>query len=385
MSRFSWPSIAMSLLATASALRAAEPPRAASKSGIDASFVDPKIRPQDDLFRHVNGKWLAETPIPPDRPLDGAFYKLRDKSEADLRSIIEQTAAKSDSPPGSEAQKVGDLYASFLDEAQADRLGSKPLVGDFLRISQIQSKADLVREMALFGREGVEVAFNGSVDTDAKHSDRYIIYLAQAGLGLPDESYYRVENFKAIRDAYVDHIAKMFALIGPGGHREAAEQVMALETRLAKDHWDRVKSRDDTLTYNKKDLKALGELTPGFDWNAWLKATGVRGVDEVVVRQPSYFAAMAKALDEVPLEHWKKWLAWSVLRSNAPYLSKPFVDENFAFYGQDADRHAGDQAAVEARGRRGRGVARRGRWASSTSRRSSRPPPRPGCSSSSPT
>jgi putative endopeptidase len=334
MRRLSWVTLGLPLLATVSALLAAEPPGASSRSGIDPSFVDSKVRPQDDLFRHVNGKWLADSPIPPDRPLDGAFYKLRDKSEADLRAIIEETAAKPDNAPGSEARKVGDLFASFMDEARADRLGIQPLREDLAEISSIKSKADLIRALGKYGREGDEGTFGGTVDTDAKQSDRYIIYLSQSGLGLPDESYYRLEKFKPIRDAYLAHIKTMFELAGVKDPAGSADQVMALETRLAKDHWDRVKSRDDTLTYNKKNLKELAELTPGFDWAAWFKATGVKGVEEVVVRQPSYFSAMAKALDEVSMDQWKKWLAWSVLRNNSPYLSKPFVDENFAFYGK---------------------------------------------------
>jgi putative endopeptidase len=326
--------LGLSLLTTVSTLLAAEPPGTTTRSGIDPSFVDSKIRPQDDLFRHVNGKWLAESPIPPDRPLDGAFYKLRDKSEADLRAIIEESAAKTDAPEGSETKKVGDLFASFMDEVRADQLGVQPLREDLAAIASIKSKADLTRTLGKFGREGDIGTFSGSVDTDAKQSDRYIIYFSQSGLGLPDESYYKLEKFKPIRDAYPAHIKKMFELAGVENPTESAEQVMALETRLARDHWDRVKSRDDTLTYNKKNLKELAELAPGFDWEAWFKATGIKGVEEVVVRQPSYFTAMAKALDEVPLDHWKKWLAWKILRDNAPYLSKPFVDENFAFFGK---------------------------------------------------
>ena len=335
MTRHLWPALGLSLLASISATLAAESPLAESKSGVDPSFVDAKVRPQDDLFRHVNGKWLADVPIPPDRALDGAFLKLRDKSEADLRSIIEETASKPDNAPGSEAQKIADLYLSFMDEAKADQLGLRPLEGDMIRIlALIQSKRDLIRAMAEIGRSGAEVAFDLGVDTDAKRSDRYIIYLSQGRLGLPDESYYKLEKFKPIRDAYLPHIAKMFELAGLKDPARSAEQVLALETRLAQDHWDRVKSRDDTLTYNKKNRKELAELTPGFDWKLTFDYLGAKGVEEVVVRQPSYFTGMAKAIDEIPLDHWKKWLAWNVLRASAPLLSKPLVDESFAFYGK---------------------------------------------------
>jgi putative endopeptidase len=304
------------------------------KSGVDKSFVDSKVRPQDDLFRHVNGKWLSEAQIPADRPLDGAFYKLRDKSEADLRAIIEETAAKLDNPPGSEARKVGDLFASFMDEAAVDRLGLSPIKADLDEVAAISDKAGLVKTLARLQREGTDGAFGLFVNTDARQSDRYIVYLSQSGLGLPDESYYRLDKFKPQREAYLAHVRKMFELAGYPDPSGSADQVLALETRLAKDHWDRVKNRDDVLTYNKKDLKALAELTPGFDWSSWLDSAGVKGVEEVVVAQPSYFAAMARAIDEAPLPGWKAWLAWSVLRNHAPLLSKPFVEENFAFYGK---------------------------------------------------
>ena len=325
--------VGMSLLAGGLVLRGAEPPLGLN-SGIDKAFVDPKVRPQDDLFRHVNGKWLAEALIPADRPLDGAFYKLRDKSEADLRAIIEESAAKTDSAPGSEARKVGDLFASFMDEARADKLGIEPIKADLADIEAIKDKARLLREFARLGRTGVDIPFGVSVDTDAKKSDQYIISLSQGGIGLPDESYYRLEKFKPIRDAYLAHVRKMFELANLPDPAGSAEKVVALETRLAKDHWDRVKNRDDILTYNKKNMKELAELAPGLDWAAEFDALGAKGVEAVVVRQPSFFTAMARAIDEVPLSTWKTWLEWSVLRNHAPLLSKPFVDESFNFYGK---------------------------------------------------
>ena len=334
MRRLILGTLALVVLASGYALRAAENPPTSRKSGVDLTFVDPKVRPQDDLFRHVNGKWLADAPIPADRSLDGAFYKLRDKSEADLRAIIEATAANPNAVPGSEAQKVGDLFASFMDETQANKLGDSPLLEDFAKVDAVKDKAGLVGLIAELGRNGADGPFGISIDTDAKQSDHYILYLSQSGLGLPDESYYRLEKFKPIVEAYQTHIKKMLALTHLETGTQTAEEIVALETRLAKDHWDRVKSRDDTLTYNKKNLKELAELTPGFDWPMFFEKTKAPGIAEVVIRQPSYFTAMAKALDEVSLATWKNWLKWSILRNEAPLLSQPFVDENFAFYGK---------------------------------------------------
>jgi len=329
--------MAAGLLTTAYALRAedrADPTPSEAASGIDAANFDPAVRPQDDLYRHVNGAWLAKAEIPADRAMYGAFVRLVDKAEADLRAIIEAAAEKPDHRAGSVEQKVGDLYASFMDEARADKLGQEPIADVLGKVDAIQDKAGLVRTLAELQRGGVGGVFGLHVDTDAKQSDRYIIYLAQGGIGLPDESYYRDPKYQDIRDAYVAHVAAMLGLAGVEGPKDAAATIMAFETRLAKAHWDRVKSRDDTLTYNKKDRAGLAKLATGFDWPAWFRTLGAGDPAEVVVAQPDYFAAMAKALDDVPLKEWKTWLTWRVVHAHAPYLSKPLVDEHFAFYGR---------------------------------------------------
>jgi putative endopeptidase len=304
------------------------------KAGIEKAYVVPEVRPQDDLFRHVNGKWLAEAQIPPDRSIDGAFHKLRDKSEADLRAIIE-AAAKADAPAGSEARKVGDLYTTFLDETEADRKGISPIRADLALVDAIADRPTFLHTMARLQREGVDGLFELNVDTDAKRSDRYVVYLGQGGIGLPDESYYRDPKFKAVRDAYVAHIRKTLELAGIPDATAKADRIKALETRIAKEHWDRVKSRDDTLTYNKFDRIGLATLAHGIDWTLWFDSIGAKQrVDVVIVRQPSYFTAMSGAIGDVPLEDWKAWLTWHVIESASPFLSKPFVDEHFAFSGK---------------------------------------------------
>jgi putative endopeptidase len=306
----------------------------ASRSGIDRSGFDTAVRPQDDFFRYVNGGWIARTAIPPDRSAYGSFFALRDNSESNLRTIIEEAAAGSDHPAGADARKIGDLYSTFMDEARADRLGKKPIEADFARVDAIADKPALIRTIASLQREGVTGLFGPMVTNDAKQSDRYILYLNQSGISLPDESYYRDAKFKPIREKFVDHVTKMLELAGIAEPKATAARVMAVETALAKHHWDRVKSRDRTLTYNKLDRKQLDALAPGFDWSTWLKECGVKSIDEVVVRQPDYFTAMAKLLDEVPLDDWKAWLKWQVLHEAASLLSKPFVDEDFLFFGK---------------------------------------------------
>jgi putative endopeptidase len=306
-------------------------------SGIDLERLTPGVRAQDDLYRHVNGSWLDTTEIPADKPVYGAFHELHDEAELRVREILEEAAA-SDAPAGSDQRRIGDLYADFLDEQAAERLGARPIEDELALVAAIDGREALVTALGALQRGGLSGAFGWWVDTDAKASDRYVVYLQQGGLGLPDESYYREDTFAEIREKYIGHLGRMLALAGVEGVEDVARRVFALETTLAAGHWDRVTSRDATKSYNKLDRAALGALAPGFDWDRWL--TGVQGgtgdlavLAEVVVRQPGYLEAFAQALDDVPLDDWKAWLTWRVVHGSAAFLSKEFVDENFAFYG----------------------------------------------------
>ncbi len=278
------------------------------RSGVDRSGFDTSVRPQDDFFRYVNGGWIARAEIPADRAIYGSFLVLREQSEANLRAIIEELAAKTEGPDGSEASKIGLLYKSFLDEARANGLGFKPIEADLARIDAIADKAALITTEAALQREGARGLFGAFVSTDAKRSDRYIVYLSQGGISLPDESYYREEKFKPIREQYLAHLEKMLDLAGIAEPKTAAARVMAVETALAGHHWDRVKNRDRTLTYNKVDRKGLEALAPLFNWNDWLTASGIGSIEELIVRQPDYMTAMSKTLESVSLDDWKLWL-----------------------------------------------------------------------------
>jgi putative endopeptidase len=322
------------------------------RSGVDPSGFDKSFRPQDDFFRYVNGGWIARTPIPADHSVFGSFLLLRDKSESDVRKIAEELASRPNEPAGSDGRKIGDVYASFMDLARVEELGLKPVEGDLARIDAIATKEDFLKTLAALQRQGVIGLFKADVMIDAKHSDRYIVVLTQGGIELPDESYYRASKFQPVRDRYSSHLEKMFALAGIPGPKSAAECVMSVETRLAKHHWDRVRSRDRTLTYNKLDRKALDELSPGFDWARWLTDYGAGGITEVVVAQPDFFKAMAPLLDQVPLDRWKDWLKWHVLRQAAPLLSKPFVEADFEFF----DRTLSGAIEIRPRWKRGVGV-----------------------------
>lgn len=315
-------------------LEAAKPE---ARSGIDKAANDAAVRPQDDLFRHINGKWLNETEIPAERAVYGSFVVLAEKAESDLRAIIEESANKTDNAAGSEAQKVGDLFASFMNENLVEELGLTPIAEDLAIADTIKGPEDIARVVGKLEARGSGGLFSVNVGTDAKESTRYITNFGQGGIGLPDESYYRDDNYKAIRDAYVKHIAKFFELANVPDASASAQRVMALETRLAKAHWDRVRRRDRTATYNKKTVAELAALTPAFDWDIWSKAVAGQPVEklgDVIVGQPSYFEALNQTIQDVPAADWRLWSKWNVLRDHAPNLPKAFVDENFSFYGK---------------------------------------------------
>ena len=306
-----------------------------SESGLSLHHIDPSVRPQDDLFGHANGLWLAETEIPADRGRYGSFDVLREQAEADVRAIIVDVA-KGSPEPGTVAAKVGDLYASFMDEDGIEASGMGPLAEDLARVAAIASTADLVRELGALAREGVPGLVLPYVNTDARESSRYVVYLEQGGLGLPDESYYREERYAGVRSAYLAHLTRMLGFLDLADPAAVAARVMDLETRLAGDHWDTVTNRDPVRTYTLVDADGLQRLTPGLDWTAY--AEGLRApssaLDAVVVRQPSFLTAASAALEEVPLQTWREWLTWHVLHARAPYLGSGVVAENFDFYGR---------------------------------------------------
>ena len=309
------------------------------RSGIATVNGDSTVRPQDDLFLHVNGRWVAETVIPDDRAVHGRFHLLRDAAEEHLRVIVEESAA-GDAIAGTPARKVGDLYASFRDEERVEALQALPILPDLAEIDGVTTLDGLLLLLGRLQREGVGGPVRLFVSTDAGDSTRYVPYLHQSGLGLPDESYYREDGFGAIRVAYLDHLAAMLRLAevveDDVAARTAADRIMALETRLAVDHWDVVRNRDALKTYNLLDRSALEALAPEIAWALWSEGLGVPAAvfDQVVVRQPSFVAAWGEALVDVDLDDWRLWLAWQVVNSTAPYLSSEFVALDFAFYGR---------------------------------------------------
>ncbi len=317
-------------------------------SGIDLSFRDQDVRVQDDLFAHVNGQWLAEYEIPADRAVDGAFRTLYDQAELDVQAIITDSA--SGAADDADARKIGDLFSSFMDTETVAAAGFTPVAEELRAVAEVADPSAFAALIGRLQRTGVRGALAYYVDTDDKNSTRYLVHATQSGIGLPDESYYRAEEFAEIRDAYIAHITKMFAIAAadpsldgllPADPAAAAQRIFELERTLAAGHWDVVKRRDAEKSYNLTTFDNLVAEYPEFDWAAWVEGAAT-GLDrdgkelfaELVVRQPDYLRAFADAWSDVPQQDWQAWAAWQVLHARAGFLTDEIVEEYFDFYGR---------------------------------------------------
>ena len=301
-----------------------------SAAGLDFSHQDLSVRPQDDLYRHFNGGWLKTAEIPADRASDGAFITLRIQSEARVREIIE-SATGSD-----EATKISNIYKSFMDSAAVNAQGGSPIAGELAQVDSISSLTDFVSTFSKLEAHGTSGIFGTFIYADMKDASTNILYLVQGGISLPDEAYYREEKYADIRTAYLAHITAMFTLAKVSNPAENAAKVMALETSIASHHWDQVKNRDATLTYNKMDRAQVKALMPAFDWDLYLADGEIPGIvlDSVIVQQPSFFEGLGTILANFDVAAWKAWLKWHIISGAAPYLSDDFTNENFAFFGK---------------------------------------------------
>jgi putative endopeptidase len=300
-------------------------------SGFDIDELDPAIRPQDDLFRHVSGRWLARTEIPADRARENTFRELADEAEVAVREIVTEAAA---APEGSAERKFGDLYASFMDADRAERLGAQPISQNLAAARAVSSIAGLLETLGRLEREGIGSLYRLYVDTDPGDPERYLVFFEQDGISLPDESYYREERFAGVRDAFAGHVERMFELAGVPDAGPAARRVLELETAVAAHHWDSVASRDREKTYN---LFPWAEAwSQGPDLSRWRAALDppAGAFDEVVLRQPSFSTGLAGLLTDEHVPAWRDWLSWQVIHGAARYLSEAFVQEDFDFYGR---------------------------------------------------
>ncbi len=304
-------------------------------SGIFADHFDPGISPKEDFFRFVNGGWLKKFEIPADKSGYGSFTVLREESEANVRTIIEDFSTVQ-SKEGSNSQRVGDLYRSFMDEERIESLGVQPISGDIAQSLSITNSADFLETLGRLEARGTGGLFHMGAEVDAHDSTRYVMYMSQGGISLPDEAYYREEQYAPIREAFQDHVGKMLALAGVERAEEHAARVIALETQIAAHHFDQVKDRDMNQILNAYNFEGLCKLAPYFDWEHWMAAADVspRVMENLIVQEPSHFVGISELMRDFDRDAWSSWLTWHLVSDSAPYLSKVFVEENFDFYGR---------------------------------------------------
>ena len=299
--------------------------------------MDTRVRPQDDFYRYTNGAWLEKTSVPADKSRWGSFDELRDAALENLHKIVDSIVVQKDKQHGSEAQKIGDLYQSFMDETRRESLGLAPLQPDFARIDALGEKAGLPALIAYFNQMRITAPFAARVAQDAKDATKYAVIVSQSGLGLPDRDYYLNEGDAKLKNARAKYLALIEKLLAQAGEKDAAlraGEILALETALAKAQWTRVENRNPVKTYNKFELAKLGELVPGIDWTSYLRAAELDGkINSVIVSQPSYLAGLGKVVESTSLVTWKAYFKWHLVNHYAPYLARSFVDDNFAFTG----------------------------------------------------
>lgn len=300
---------------------------------LDTANIDSTVRPQDDFYRHVNGTWLATHTIPADRPMDGAFHTLRDASEKYARAIAQDAADGTLDDP--DAHRIATLWTQFLDEDTIEEAGATPLRPDLDAIHACTTHEELAREMGRLMREGIGGLIGAYVGTDPHDSSHYMVSLVQSGIGLPDEAYYREDDYAPIREAYVAHTARLLRLAGVTDPEGAAKRIMELETQIASHHRDSVSNRDPLLSDNPTLWGQIASLAPGFDWDTWAQGARMPVASLVVnVDQPDFLIAAASLWADTDLSVLKEWLSASAIDCHASLLSSDFVNENFDFHGR---------------------------------------------------
>jgi putative endopeptidase len=326
-----WAGVAASGVA-----QAAEPAASAGGYGAwgyDLSGRDANVKPGDDFFLHANGGWYARTEIPADQARMSTGFEVFTRAQAQLREIIE-ASAKAGAAGGPNAQKVGALYSAFMDEAALEKLDDKPLQPDLAKIRALTGKAGLA---GLMGRAqgGFGASFfQAGVQPDAKKPDVNALYLTQAGIGLPNRDYYLSDAYKAQKAAYRAHVQKVLEMVGWAKPAEAADAILAMETKVAEASWTLAEQRDTEKTYNPMSRAELKKLAPGFEWDAWLAGMGAGKVERVIVGEPTAFPKIAQVFADTPVSTLRAWEAFHTADQASPYLSKRFVDERFAFRGK---------------------------------------------------
>ncbi|HEY2321243.1 MAG TPA: M13-type metalloendopeptidase [Thermoanaerobaculia bacterium] len=299
--------------------------------GIDLNGMDKSVKPGDDFFKYVNGNWAAATQIPPDKTSYGAFAVLGDLSEARVHGILEKWAADKTLKPGSDEAKVAAIYRTYLDDARAEQLDSKPIQPYLDAVKKAQTREDVAKLMGRASHGFGSAFFRAGVSDDPKNPDQYTVLMGQAGLGLPDREFYLQDKFKTQKDRYQKYVADMLTLVGWPEPEKNAADIVAMETRIAEAHWTRSQSRDRDKTYNPMTLAQLEENAPGFPWQVALKETGLDKSNQFIVAQNTAMPKIAKVFADSTVETLKAWEAFHIADEAAPLLSKRFVDAQWEF------------------------------------------------------
>ncbi|GAB3468970.1 M13 family peptidase [Massilia terrae] len=321
---------------TAAAKSATTSKTQALSAGIATQFFDDGVRAQDDFYEHVNGKWMKTTDIPADKSSWGSFQKLQDDTQPQLRGLIEAAIAKH-AAAGTDDQRIADYYASFMDEAKLEKVGLAPLKAEMDKIAALKDKSELPAVFARMSKLGVNTPYDFGIHQDNKDSTKYVADIGQGGLGMPDRDYYLKTDDAKLSDTrakYLAHVEKMLSMAGDKNAAANAKAIVDLETEIAKVQWTKVELRDPIKAYNKVELAKLADMAPGWDWNTWLKGTGIQGkVSYVIVGQPTFLKGFSEIVAKTPIDTWKAYLQAHLVESYANYLNKAFLDEHFAFYG----------------------------------------------------
>jgi predicted metalloendopeptidase len=309
---------------------------APSRSGLDLASLDRSVRPADDLYRFTNGRWLDAAKIPDDRVAFGTFVEIADGIERDLHTIVEDARAATPKTPGSPQQLVGDFYASFMDEARIDALGAAPLATELERIDAITTPREFAAEASYMSSLAIGGPFVPNVITDADDPSRQLIQVAQSGTRLPDRDYYlsTAPGSVEIRRQYEAYLTRILTLVNRPDPAITAHAVLGLETAIARCQLSPVQSRNALLTARETTLSALMVEMPGFDWKAWGRPQALDRYAGIVLVQPAFFKCFASLVPVMPLDSWKAWLVTRHIYQASPYLSRPFREARFNFFGR---------------------------------------------------
>ncbi|MGA0602622.1 M13 family metallopeptidase [Caulobacter sp. KR2-114] len=297
--------------------------------GFDLAGRDTAVSPGKDFYDYANGAYEKALVIPADRTRYGAFDALAALSEDRVKAVLE-TAAATPNATGDQA-RVANFYKAFMDEGRIEALGARPLAADLRAIRAAKGREGIARLMGQANASFLSSVFQVGIGTDAKDPVHYAVYVDQAGLGLPDRDYYLEPKFAETKAKYEAYVAQMLQMAGWPDAKGQAKAIVAMETRIAQASWSKAEQRDPVKSYHPMSPAELAAAAPGFPWQAWLAGADLGGVKRVIVGEDSAFPKLAKVFADTPVETLRAWLAFNAADNAAPYLSKSFVDANFAF------------------------------------------------------